>query len=137
MASRRSRDGAEWKLTSRHERQCGASGHERQCGASRHERQCGTSRHGRKCRRSRHQWTSRPGLLNWRLRHPLRSRPGLFSQGRTDVATSFDVATRGKLVQCSALFCTLFRSLFGHCSWTRFMNTVHRLKKKKKRVQKF
>ena len=57
----------------------------------------------------------------------------LVKSGRgMDVATSFEVATWGRLVQCSALFCALFRSLFGllfgHCSGTLFMNTVHRKK---------
>ena len=31
----------------------------------------------------------------------------------------------GQAAWCSALFCALFRSLFGHCSWTLFMDTVH------------
>ena len=54
--------------------------------------------------------TSRPGLLNLGSRH------------------HFEVATW--LVQFGVATWTLFRSLHGHCSWTLFMDTVHRVKKK-------
>ena len=50
--------------------------------------------------------TSRPDLLNLGSRH------------------HFEVATW--LVQFGVATWTLFRLLFGHCSWTLFTNTVHR-----------
>ena len=45
--------------------------------------------------------------------------------GGSDVATSSEVATWGRLP--GAVHC------LGHCSWTLFMNTVHRVSKKKKK----
>ena len=41
----------------------------------------------------------------------------------------------GQAAWCSALFCALFRSLFEHCSWTLFMDNVHRVSKKKKKKE--
>ena len=53
------------------------------------------------------------------------------SGGGSDVATSFELTTWGRLpgtvhcfVHCSG-YCS------DHCSWTLFMNTVHRVSKKK------
>ena len=52
-----------------------------------------------------------------------------------------EVATWGRLVQYSALLCTVQGTVQGtvggYCSWTLFMNTVHRdLPKKKKKKKK-
>ena len=33
----------------------------------------------------------------------------------------------GQAAWCSALFCALFRLLFGHCSWTLFKKKEYRI----------
>ena len=49
------------------------------------------------------------------------------SGGGSDVATSFEVATWGRL---PALFGHCSGHCLDHCSWTLFMNIVHRVSKK-------
>ena len=69
--------------------------------------------------------TSQPGLLNLGSRHHFEVVTWLVQLGGgTKSRPRFEVATW--VGQCEVATWTLFRSLFGHCSWTLFMNTIHR-----------